>query len=154
MTRFIEKILDKTRKWVLALAFLKAFFIPLIGLSLIVDTVILWPLRSLLVTLGMLGLTLGTLSIYLDIVGTIYYLVKKRREDRIFIWALLPHSFFFFYGVLVDPIFWFWDKDVWYGCLNYIFGGPYLWREFFFPSLQAFLNIVFHPTYIPSPFKE
>ncbi len=153
MTLFIEKILNKTRKWVLPLAFLKAFFIFPLGLSQIVFAVWLWPLRAGLILLGLIGMVFGTLSIYLDLVGSVYYLVKRRKKDQIFLWALLPHFLYFFYVMLGNPI-WTWDQDQWFSVLDYTFGGPFLWGKFFPIFLEEGRKIIFHPTYIPDPFNE
>ena len=153
MTLFIEKILDKTRRWVLPLAFLKAFFLIPSALSQIVFAVWLWPLRAILILLGLIGMVFGTLSIYLDLVGSVYYLVKRRKKDRIFLWALLPHLIYFVHSMLIEPI-WTWDQDRWTSLLDFTLGGPFLWGKFFPIFLEEAGNILFHPTYIPDPFNE
>lgn len=153
MTLFIEKILDKTRRWVLPLALLKAFCPFLLGLSQLVFSVWLWPLRAGLILLGLIGMVFGTLSIYLDLVGSVYYLVKRRKKDRIFLWALLPHLLYFFNAMLGEPI-WTWNQETWFLVLDYTFGGPFLWGKFFPIFLEEGGNILFHPTYIPDPFNE
>lgn len=153
MTIFIEKILDKTRRWVLPLALLKAFCPFLLGLSQLVFSVWLWPLRAGLILLGLIGMVFGTLSIYLDLVGSVYYLVKRRKKDQIFLWALLPHLLYFFNAMLGNPI-WTWDQETWFSVLDYTFGGPFFWGKFFPIFLEEGRKIIFHPTYIPDPFNE
>ena len=133
------------RRWIFFFSVLKLFSPLLLFFSIIPVLSEEWLPRLLLIGLSFLGLTFGSMSFYLALLGLIFYSRKKDPNLKIYIWAFLFHLLLlfllFFLGKNTAA-----DRTLMTSCLDFSLGGPWLWN-LAKDSFNHFCHLLSDPSY-------